>query len=102
MRVGNELFFSGRATGRIGVMDLRTRKITGTIDTGFTVGGRLIAGPDGNLYLTAEGQLLRIDPATRGCDEVASYPGLGEFVTFADGSLYGYSGTHLLRLRLAE
>ncbi len=102
LRVGDELFFSGRTTGRIGVMDLRTQEIVSTFETGIAAGGRLIAGPDGGIYLTAEGQLLRIDPATRTCEAVASYPGLGGFVTFADGSLYGYSGTHLLRLKLPE
>jgi len=102
LRVGDELFFSGRTTGRIGVMDLRTRGIVSKFETGVAAGGRLIAGPDGRIYLTAEGRLLRIDPAARTCEEVASYPGLAEFVTFADGSLYGSAGTHLLRLRLPE
>lgn len=82
------------------VFDLKSRKLTGSFETGVAAGGRLAEGPDGKLYLAAEGQLLRIDPAARSCENVASYPELGEFVSFAGGYLYGFADTHLLRLKV--
>lgn len=99
-RVGDELFASGRTTGRIGVFDLKSGKLVGSFETGVAAGGQLVAGPDGKLYLTAQGQVLRIDPAARSCESIASYPELGEFVTFADGYLYGFADTRLLRLKI--
>lgn len=102
VRIGDELLFSGRTTGRIGIMDLRTREVIAELPSGVADGKRLLAGPDEAIYMTGEGKLLRIDPATRTCEPVASYPDLGESVVFADGYLYGFSGTHLLRLKLPE
>ncbi|MCE5237667.1 hypothetical protein LLH23_04155 [bacterium] len=102
LALDGKLYLSGRTTGRVGTLDLRTRQLTATVETGAGGGGRLTAGPDGRIYLTAKGVLLRFDPATGQCQALASYPDLGEFITFAGGYLYGFADTHLLRLRLPQ
>jgi streptogramin lyase len=100
LRQGNLLYLSGRTTGRLGVLDLRTRQLQFTLETGVAAGGRLTAGPDGKVYWSAEGHLLRLDPATGKCDTLATYPGLGEFITFAGDHVYGFADTRVLRLPL--
>jgi streptogramin lyase len=100
LAVGDTLYLSGRTTGRLGALNLRTRKLTHSLETGVAAGGRLAAGPDGKVYWTAKGYLLRLDPASGQCATVASHPDLGEFITFAGGVLYGFADTHLLRLKI--
>ena len=100
LAVGDTLYLSGRTTGRLGTMDLRTRQLTRSRETGVTAGGRLAAGPDGKVYWTASGYLLRFDPASGQCATVASHPDLGDFIAFAGDMLYGFADTHLLRLKV--
>ena len=103
---GHHMIVGGEPHGRFAVYDFTTRKIVYRADYAYGVGYTYGSGhlhhreADGKIYAAMGRHVVRIDPATRAHEVIATHPGLGPSTVLADQWLYGSHGTHLVRLRL--
>jgi len=100
VRIGDKLWFSGAPGGKIGVFDFASGEIVHLMDPGYGRGKLHLRSEDGCLYSSAQGGVFRINPATRECGLLGTYPGLHADIALAGEYLYGFTETHLVRMKL--
>ncbi len=98
LRLGDELWICGAPNGKIAVYDFTRAEIVHEEDYDYGA-ARLVYRPeDGMIYGAFAGWVVRIDPATREHELLATYPGLHGAVALSGDWLYGFSDLNLLRL----
>jgi hypothetical protein len=100
LRLGDELFICGAPKGKMAVYDFKTNKIVHNEDWGYGTGRLRLRPEDGKIYSFMGGRLVRMDPALRRPEVLATYPGLGTQIAVSGPFVYGITDTHLVRFKL--
>ena len=100
VRLGDELWFTGAPCGNIGVFDFTKREIVFHEEWGYGAGHLQFREADGMLYAAMAGHVVRIDPATREHEVIATYPGLHRQIALTGEWLYAFTAMHLMRIKL--
>ncbi len=100
LRIGDELWIMGAPNGKIAVYDFAAGRIVHDVDLDYGTGRFVLNPDDGMIYANMGGWVVRLDPATREHELLATYPELNGKVTVVGDYLYGFTSTHLLRLRI--
>jgi len=100
LRVGGELWICGAPNGRIAVYDFAQGRIVHEESWDYGAGKLELRPEDGRIYASMRGWVVRIDPATREHELLATWPGLDTSIALVGPWLYGFDGMKLLRLRL--
>ncbi|MGD9498580.1 MAG: hypothetical protein AB7Y46_19965 [Armatimonadota bacterium] len=101
LRLGDELWVCGAPNGKIAVYDLARGEIVHDEDYGYGAARLVYASEDDMIYGSFAGWVVRIDPATRRHELLATYPGLNGAIAVSGGHLYGFADMRLLRLPLS-
>jgi len=96
VRLGDQLWFEGAPSGRIGIFDLTKREIVYLDDWGYGAGHLQYREQDGMIYAAMAGHVVRIDPTTREHEVIATYPGLHRAIALSGEWLYAFTAMHLL------
>jgi len=99
LRLGDELWIMGAPNGKIAIYDFAQGEIVYDQDHDYGA-GHFTLGPDGMIYSAMGGWVVRIDPATREHELLATMPGLGRQTAVVGGYLYGINGMKLMRLKI--
>ncbi|MCD6361253.1 MAG: WD40 repeat domain-containing protein [Armatimonadetes bacterium] len=100
LRIGDRFWFIGAPNGKIGVFDFTSGEIVHLDDWGYGAGHLQLREEDGMIYAAMGGHVVRIDPATREHEVIATYPGLHRQIALSGEWLYAFTNMHLLRIKL--
>lgn len=102
---GGTMYFVANGTDALYTIDPTTAVLTeiGPMGVSISGGWDFNYGPDGNLYLSSGGNLYDVNATTGSASKIGSF-GVGNMqsIAAADGALYGFGGSAMYSIDLAD